>query len=129
MAMRLETMRKHIQKYFDTHTSKMELNGVKFEILEKKNMPKFYWNCDGIAYSSQRLVILQKEYLEKTWGEQDKIEDLVIHELMHIFVNKKYGANVKSHGKEFRRECANYGIHPAISGYKRFLEESRGVKS
>lgn len=129
MVIRLETMRKRIQTYFNIHTSKMGLTGVKFEIAEKKNMPKFYWNCDGVAYASQKLIILQKEYLEKTWSEQDKIEDLVIHELMHIFVHKKYGRNVKSHGKEFRRECVEYGIHPAISGYKRFLEESSSVKS
>ena len=129
MAIRLETMRKHVQTYFDAHTSKMGLTGVRFEIREKKNMPKFYWNCDGVAYSNQRLVILQREYLEKTWVQQDKIEDLVIHELMHIFVHKKYGDDVKAHGREFRRECVNYGIHPAISGYKRYLEESRSGKA
>jgi predicted SprT family Zn-dependent metalloprotease len=125
--MHLGTLKAGVKKHVEYHMSKMGLDNITFEILRKREMPKFKWGCEGLAYCSENRIVLQREYLETEWKNQDKVEDLIIHELMHIFVNKKYGPYVASHGKEFRRACVAYGIHPAVSGYKRILEESRGI--
>jgi SprT protein len=47
-----------------------------------------------------------------TLADQDEVREVVLHEIAHAIVHKRFGKEASAHGKEFRSVCDELGVKP-----------------
>jgi len=85
---------------------------IAIELRYSEDMPEFNWHLAGIAYGVHR-IILNRDFIELNWDDIKAIEDLVVHEVIHLMMPM-----TEHHGKLFKETCVAHDVHPGILGGK-----------
>ncbi len=85
---------------------------VRWEVVPVLAWPN-HW-CAGVAWGKTR-VEFSRKVITRKWPNMDWLDDLVVHELMHLKIDEPRGV---MHGPAYKKAMVEYGYHPIAMGWR-----------
>jgi len=84
------------------HQPDLELPRIRVSGRMRRTLGSYQPANKQIAISSRLLTL----------ADQDEVREVVLHEIAHAIVHKRFGKEAPAHGREFRSVCDELGVKP-----------------